>query len=260
VLYATLTSNVSSKIDQQWEEELTPIGGPHSSNSTNAVTRSCQAASSATPRKYPNIEASHGGKLVEVTSPIITSSSALSSVDSGEMPEEEMDGVVGSRWAFEHASAVSGVLGCASAEVVMTRVFPPVPVTDGVVWADSVASTDTGEGEATESRIFFGSGDVGGLVGRSWFPTRAALEALVGRVIASCGSNGDVRGATSSAVGGVPSAPEGGFAGAYVVVSEPAGVDGAARVDEAVGVEEAARVNEEAVDATLKKQRVNVLS
>jgi hypothetical protein len=119
--------------------------------------------------------------LVEVTSLIITSSSAPSSVDSREMPEEEMDGVVGSAWAFERAFTVSGLLG-ARAEVVIMRAFLPVPVTDGVVWANSVASTDTGEGRAvsegvaiyswmilaaTESQIFFGLSNVVGLVGGS---------------------------------------------------------------------------------------------
>ena len=34
----------SVKFHQEWEGELTPFGGPHFLNSTNAVTRSCQAA------------------------------------------------------------------------------------------------------------------------------------------------------------------------------------------------------------------------
>jgi hypothetical protein len=50
------------KFYQEWEGELTPFRGPLFLNSTNTVTRSCQAASSATPCKYPIIEANHDGQ------------------------------------------------------------------------------------------------------------------------------------------------------------------------------------------------------
>src|ERR1700679_2275069 len=42
--------------------KLTPFGGPCLSKSTNSVTKSCQAVSSATSRKYLIIWVSHVGK------------------------------------------------------------------------------------------------------------------------------------------------------------------------------------------------------
>lgn len=100
--------------------------------------------------------------MAKVASAITTSSLAFCPVDFEEVPEGER-----------------------------ARLFPPVPVTDGVVWVI------------------------------------LAMERLVeftGRAVASCVSNGVVSGAVSPG-GGVFSVPEDGFADAGVIVSEAAGED-----------------------------------
>jgi hypothetical protein len=129
--------------------------------------------------------------VVEVASPITTSLST-SSVDSGKMPEKKMDGIVGSTWAFECVSTVSGLLGYVGVEVITSmRPFPPMSVIDGVVSAISMAGA--GEGWAVSEEV-----------------------AMLSRMIFVHGAMSSM----SSADCSVSSAPEDGFAGTGVVVSE----------------------------------------
>lgn len=118
----------------------------------------------------------------------MTMSRPTSSVNSGEIPEEKLDGVVGLTWAFECASTVSRLLGCVGVEVITgMRLFPPMSVTDGVVSAISVAGA-----------------------GEDWAVKEVAM--LSGMIF--------VQGAMLSADCSVSSVPEDGFTGIGVVVSE----------------------------------------
>jgi hypothetical protein len=74
------------------KSQLTPFGGPRLSKSTNSVKRLCQAASSATLRRYSIISNNHMGasssvgsrNLLEVVSPITTSSPGKSTAPAGD--------------------------------------------------------------------------------------------------------------------------------------------------------------------------------